>query len=212
LRSWEIILLLQLGLKTEGLTLPNISLTTHAPFTFAVLYNVPMVICLDWVMLDLLGRLGLAGMAARGFELAGLSHLRQAHVVVSRKIPGANHETPLHHAGHGVLVDFLDGVLPLGTRRVVPLEEHWVLVGAENRRAVVANTVEAVQKPGRQRLVQKPRHTAKRVALRLANSVKMNHPREIRKTLRQRRLDVSRALRLAHEFQSDDVSAPTLKR
>jgi len=185
LKSWESFLLLQLGLKPKGLTLPYVSLTTHPPFTFAVLYYTLMEVCLDWIMLDLRGPLGLAGEAARGVELAGLSPLRQANVVVSRNISGANDKTPLRHVGQGVLVILLDGVLPLGTRRVVALGEQPVLVGVKNKQAVVADTVETVHKPGRQRLVQEPWCTAKRVALCLASSIKIHHPRELYKTLRQ---------------------------
>jgi len=93
------LLLLQLGLKPKGLTLPNLPLSTQAPVTFTMLHDVPMEVRLYWVMLDLLGRLGLSGEAARGVELAGMSPLRQADVVVCRDIAGSNNETALRHIG-----------------------------------------------------------------------------------------------------------------
>ena len=75
LETAETILLLQLSLKPKGITLPNLSLTTHARFTLTVLHDVPMEVCLDWVVLDLFGRLCLAGEAARGVKRPGLSPL-----------------------------------------------------------------------------------------------------------------------------------------
>jgi len=161
-----------------------------------MLHDVIMEVRLYWVLLDLFESLGLAGEAAHGVELAGMSPLRQADLVVCRNISRLNNETALRHVGWSILVLLFDGVLPLGTRRVVPLGEHRVLVGVENRRAFVADTVEAVHKQGCQGLVEQPRHTSKRVALCLASSVNKNHQLELYKTLGQRQHDVTRALRL----------------
>jgi len=72
----------------------------------------------------------------------------------------ANNRPPLRHVRESTLVLLLDGVLSLGTRHAVFLREHQVLVSAQNWRPVVTDTVEAVYKPGCERLVEEPRHTA----------------------------------------------------
>ena len=172
------VLFLHLGLKPKRLSKLYLSVTTSTPFTLTVLHNVPMEVRFHWVMLDLPGRLGLAWKAAGGVELARLPPLRQSDVVECRNMSRANNKTPLRHVREGILLLLFDGVLSVGTRRVVPLREHRVLVGGKNRRAVVTDTVKAVYKLGCQRLVKEPRYTTERVALRLASIVETKPPEE----------------------------------